>query len=598
MKTLHLSIIVILILIVSNVAFYGPTKSYAGYVGPVCNEKDVMGFSPVTSKVAFLSNEGSAILENFTLYTVNSDGTGGLAKIGVVASDSSPVIISPDGKTIVFSSGVNGINQLFASNIDGTDMRRLTNGTDSLSAIAIFPNSTKIIFGTNLLDKTGFANIYSINSDGTHLFQITHDPQDKFWTAVSANGKIIGYSTEVGVNTDKIFVVNSDGTNWHFVTYGSLFSYEKPVISDNGSKIVFSKNNSVEDFLYTINTDGTGLAGVGPLVTPPISNNFMTTREGNEVNYWPILKTPESSKIIITEQINGTMQLFASDDNGVHVIPLVDNSYFKPNPNCEVPSDSPGQMRTVTSSSSPLQSPLKQFKSGIVLKNIECDDNLKLVVKKENNHPACVKLQTVQKLVALGWAALISPVTQETSDKSSVLKLDFSSNPSIIKSGQAIGIDISLSNTHSESITVPVANDWPIDSMGLSACSDYPVGIAILEGYHTEQNMTTLLEGFYTPENMTHVAPLSLYQGFGGCYSEPSIKSYTFQSLNSKTTPECYDYTFQCPKLVVTKSHLSFSGYYVNNQFRLFNAPTYTIVGGDEWGHIAIQHFTVTNSTK
>jgi hypothetical protein len=31
------------------------------------------------------------------------------------------------------------------------------------------------------------------------------------------------------------------------------------------------------------------------------------------------------------------MQLFASDDNGIHVIPLVDNSYFKPNPACRIP---------------------------------------------------------------------------------------------------------------------------------------------------------------------------------------------------------------------------------------------------------------------
>jgi Tol biopolymer transport system component len=205
---------------------FDSTKSYAAYVGPDCNEKNVVGFSPVSSKVAFLSNEGNADVNNFTLYTVNSDGTGSLVEIGQVSSRSSPVIISNDGKMIAFSANVKGISQLFASNIDGTNLRQLTNGTDSVSPIAIFPNSTKIIFGKDLKDVTGFSNIYSINSDGTKLFQITHDFQDKFWIAASANGKIIVYSTEASAHVDKIFAVNTDGTGLHFITNG-LFSLTK-----------------------------------------------------------------------------------------------------------------------------------------------------------------------------------------------------------------------------------------------------------------------------------------------------------------------------------------------------------------------------------
>ncbi|MEO9277762.1 MAG: DPP IV N-terminal domain-containing protein [Nitrososphaera sp.] len=354
-------VIAISVLIVFSMVLFNSTKSYAMYVGPDCNEKDVVGFSQITSKVAFISNEGSANVDNFTLYTVNSDGTGNLAKIGATASRSSPVIISQDGKMIVFSSNVNGTSRLFASNIDGTYMRQLTNGTNSVSAIAIFPNSTKIIFGTNLKYANGFANIYSINSDGTHLFQITHDPQNKFWTAASANGKVIAYSVEVDVHTDKIFAINTDGTNWHFVTYGSLFSYENPVISDNGSKITFSRFNGVEDFVYRINIDGKGLVAVGPLGSSP-SNDFIMTREGNAVYYWPIFRSPDGSKIIIDERANGTMQLFASDDNGVHLIPLVDNSYFKPNPDCRIPSSDPEyDIETAISNKSQLQSQVPEF---------------------------------------------------------------------------------------------------------------------------------------------------------------------------------------------------------------------------------------------
>ncbi|MDE1818818.1 MAG: PD40 domain-containing protein [Thaumarchaeota archaeon] len=347
MKTLHYSIIGVFVLFISGMMFYGSV--YAAYVGPDCNEKDVVGFSPVTSKVAFVSNEGSANPDNFTLYAINSDGTGDLAKISQVAFQTSSIIISPDGKKIVFSYNLNGTNSLFISNIDGTGLQQLTNFT--ASAIGFFPNSTKIIFGKNLHDVTGFSNIYSINIDGTDVFSITHDSQEKFWTAASANGKIIAYSTETGIYTDKVFAVNTDGTNLHFVTDGSLFSYEKPVISDNGTKIIFSRYTDTLDYLYVINADGTGLVKLGPLNQPSISDNFIMTHDRSMTYYWPILRV-DSSTMIFPERINGTMQIFVSHDNGKNVMPIVDNSYFTKNPDCTIPSDLAQSVNLKTDSTS------------------------------------------------------------------------------------------------------------------------------------------------------------------------------------------------------------------------------------------------------
>lgn len=80
---------------------------------------------------------------------------------------------------------------------------------------------------------------------------------------------------------------------------------------------------------------------------------------------------------------------------------------------------------------------------------------------------------------------------------------------------------------------------------------------------------------------------------------DPLVENYTFEPFSSKATPECYSTEYSCPGLIVTKSHLSYSGYYDNNnKFHPFNGGTYTIVGGDEWGHLAIQHFVVTNDTQ
>jgi plastocyanin len=54
-------------------------------------------------------------------------------------------------------------------------------------------------------------------------------------------------------------------------------------------------------------------------------------------------------------------------------------------------------------------SPLQQFKSGVTLDHIVCKSNFQLIVKMEDQSPACVKSQTVQKLVERGWAMTTLP---------------------------------------------------------------------------------------------------------------------------------------------------------------------------------------------
>lgn len=48
-------------------------------------------------------------------------------------------------------------------------------------------------------------------------------------------------------------------------------------------------------------------------------------------------------------------------------------------------------------------SPLKQHQKGIDSKNISCKENLVLVIKSQNNAPACVLSHTAQKLKERGW---------------------------------------------------------------------------------------------------------------------------------------------------------------------------------------------------
>ncbi|MGC1426097.1 MAG: hypothetical protein WA833_05280 [Nitrosotalea sp.] len=48
--------------------------------------------------------------------------------------------------------------------------------------------------------------------------------------------------------------------------------------------------------------------------------------------------------------------------------------------------------------------PLKQFKSGSPASDVKCNDGLQLIIKAEDNSPACVKPDTASKLTEQGWA--------------------------------------------------------------------------------------------------------------------------------------------------------------------------------------------------
>lgn len=98
-------------------------------------------------------------------------------------------------------------------------------------------------------------------------------------------------------------------------------------------------------------------------------------------------------------------------------------------------------------------SPLKQYKAGINLKDIKCEEGLQLIIKSKDLSPACVKPSTANKLVTLGWGKLestsiedleqtsIKTVTLDDNEKSVSIKKD---ERFLLKLGEAYDWDISI----------------------------------------------------------------------------------------------------------------------------------------------------------
>jgi Tol biopolymer transport system component len=116
-------------------------------------------------------------------------------------------------------------------------------------APAWFPNGQVLAFVKN-------HNIYTMNSDGTGLHQLTTAGTDDY-PAVSPLGTSIAFVRTAGREMD-IWVMNSDGTNATNLTNHPA-GYLKPAWSPDGSRIAFGSTLNGAGDIYLINADGTNL---------------------------------------------------------------------------------------------------------------------------------------------------------------------------------------------------------------------------------------------------------------------------------------------------------------------------------------------------
>src|SRR5207245_3273202 len=92
--------------------------------------------------------------------------------------------------------------------------------------------------------------------------------------------------------------------------------------------------------------------------------------------------------------------------------------------------------------------PLKQIKSGILARDVQCSQGLILVLKSENDSPACVKETSFAKLLSRGWAKQVSENMQMGTK---IVTLEQNNQAISLKKGQSFLLK--LGDSH----------DWSVD---------------------------------------------------------------------------------------------------------------------------------------
>ena len=217
------------------------------YDGPV-------RWSPDGTKVAFRSIRNGDSDEIHAIYLMNPDGSDvhrtvidstGIKELPEIGSFN----WSPDGTKLVFDVGAHiGIPEsklttnIFTAGVDGKNLTQLTRDSEVLNGSPDWsPDGSMIAFVSNSQNGAG-SKIQVMNTDGSNRRTIASGSSPA-WSPDGSKILFVGSGQTGSCDTyicDELYTINSDGSNLAQLT-SSPASYAGPRWSPDGKKIVFER---------------------------------------------------------------------------------------------------------------------------------------------------------------------------------------------------------------------------------------------------------------------------------------------------------------------------------------------------------------------
>ena len=194
----------------------------------------------------------------------------------------------------------------------------------------------------------------------------------------------------------------------------------------------------------------------------------------------------------------------------------------------------------------------------------------------------------------------VSPAKTIVTSQTSGLELILATNTSMLISGQAISVNISEFNTLSLRANLSRSgNDWPVRGLSLGVCNregfgNYPMGLGVVKGFYTDSNVSDISSNEI----------LQLYEPYYGPQYGYIMYSFTYFSfqpmsdiawINACTAPTGCSYSISW----INNSNGSWVASNASGNITMFQtfAPgVYSLIGGDEWGNLALLHFMVKSA--
>lgn len=239
-------------------AFFYPGNKYVVYASTHEGSKDC---PPVPDRAKYGNKYIWPVYESFDIYKADRKGKI-IKKLTTAKGYDAEATISPDGKTMVFTSMRTGDLELFTMNLNGKKVKQITNSLGYDGGAWFSGDGKKIIWRASrpvtkeeikeykeLLFENFVAptkmEVWTANADGSDAKQITSFGQANWAPNYTPGGKIIFCSNHEYKRgfPFNMYTVNADGSDLQKISRDKGFD-AFPMFSPDRKKIVFCSNRN------------------------------------------------------------------------------------------------------------------------------------------------------------------------------------------------------------------------------------------------------------------------------------------------------------------------------------------------------------------
>ncbi len=303
-----------------------PVLVYAGGFSPTIDRDERGGI--------YLADRDGGFIKQLTVFSrINREVS---AEHGLNLPDDHPSI-SGDGTRIAFTSNRADRNNwdLYVMNLDGTGVSRLTFAEGMDTEPAWSPDGTKLVFST---ERFGSHDLAWIEISTRAVTRLTFDPAtDELEPAFSPDGQWIAYSRVVSGNDKDIFLIRTDGTANHQITFAAGEDHDATWSPDGRHLVLTSERFGTSPYgdVTIIDTNGV------------VVRRIVTTEHGGGDPAW----SPDGSTIAFFHaqpplfNTKGPQQIATIRTNGTGLIEFRPTDLVCVHPNWGLVADTDGDGR-------------------------------------------------------------------------------------------------------------------------------------------------------------------------------------------------------------------------------------------------------------
>jgi Tol biopolymer transport system component/DNA-binding winged helix-turn-helix (wHTH) protein len=293
-------------------------------------------FSPDGTQIAFQSNRHD---EHVEVYLQNLDDSTPPKRLTKSSSLTGllPKCWSPDGTRMLVYTNRNGNSQIAEIDVDPFPRQLVLSAAADLSFPRVSSDGNRLLYEARLPDRSLELRITELDTKRTsRLFKTEPDyPTGVHLAAAwSFDDSLIAFSARANGNSE-IFTINSNGSGLQNVTNNPLLD-TSPAFSPDGREIVFSRDTFGQAQLYRMDVDGSGQRRVtdraGYEMSPAFSPDgarlaFAADRDSRGLDIVLLeLKRPGDETMLVAQRRQDTLPSFSPDGRRMAFIAASDGN--------------------------------------------------------------------------------------------------------------------------------------------------------------------------------------------------------------------------------------------------------------------------------